>query len=104
MFLSEGSLKTIVFLLWYDRNEEPITHEKNKRYIGIDLHSDNFYAHYLSSQEAMGELYPLNDDSILDFLSTLKRSDEVAIESSTNTKHFIQQIERHVKKNYGCRP
>jgi len=72
--------------------------KKKQSYIGIDLHSDNFYAYYISENEEKEGFYSLDNKGIADFLLTLKKTDKVAVEASANTVNFVQNIERHVKE------
>lgn len=69
---------------------------QSKKYIGIDLHSDNFYVHYLTDEDESEDLYRLDDIGILDFIKTIHKKDEIAIEASGNTLNFVKKIEPFV--------
>lgn len=71
----------------------------SKRYIGIDLHTDNFFVCYYQNDEVKKEQkYLLNNQGIADFVETLSKKDWVAFESTANSYFFKERIERYVSK------
>jgi transposase len=69
-----------------------------KRWVGIDLHKNCFTVCYLS-QGGKRELreYKVSGTGIEAFRGTLKKSDEVAVESTGNTGYFVGEIRDLVK-------
>jgi transposase len=74
---------------------------KTMRFIGIDLHYDNFIAAYLRDDEIVKtvKIY-LNDvKTFQQFLNDLTENDYVAVEASTNSFWFYERVYQKVK---GC--
>jgi len=70
-----------------------------KRYIGVDLHKNSFrVCYYTSSKEHQFKTYKVRKTTIESFKKTLKKSDEVAVESTGNTGFFTREIEGCVKR------
>lgn len=69
------------------------------RFIGVDLHKNRFTA---CSMDKRGEHslkeFMVSARGIAGFKEGLKKTDEVAVESTGNTGYFIRQIENRVKK------
>lgn len=70
-----------------------------KKYIGIDLHTSNFTAFYINkNNEKHSQTFNIDPKSIKEFVKTLRRYDEIAIETVSNADYFRSIIEKHVKK------
>lgn len=70
-----------------------------KRYIGIDLHTDNFFACYYQGNKIKKEKkYLLDNQGINNFIKTLDKKDWVAFESTANSYFFKERIEPYVGK------
>lgn len=65
------------------------------RYIGVDLHSNSITVCYLteSGKEAL-KTYSLG--SLAEFRKSLRKSDQVAVEATGNTRWFVGQIKQEV--------
>jgi transposase len=69
-----------------------------KRWIGVDLHKNQFTVCYLNkSGEQALEVFRVDVKGITAFKKTLKKSDEVAVESTGNTVYFVIQIKECIK-------
>jgi transposase len=66
-------------------------------YIGVDLHTNSLTACYRTKQgKERTRTFAL---SCLDeFVKTLRKRDEVAVEATGNTGYFVRQIDKRVKK------
>lgn len=69
------------------------------RHIGVDLHRTNFVVCFLSADDTSRlETYPLTPDGITRFKEQLRKSDEVAVEVTTNIYYFYDQIRGQVNR------
>lgn len=66
------------------------------RFIGVDLHKSTFTVCFLKGEEKRFKTYKIGE--IEWFCSDLKPDDEVAVETTTNTRHFVRKIQDHVGK------
>lgn len=70
-----------------------------KRSIGVDLHKSAFTVCYYESEEKHEfKTYQVNMKSLGYFKNTLKKTDELAVESTGNTAFFVREIEDKVKR------
>ena len=69
------------------------------RYLGIDLHSNNFTCCYIDSEGNREKItYKIDDESIQSFINTLDYETSAMVEASTNTFKFVELIRDHVKE------
>lgn len=69
-----------------------------KRFIGVDLHKNNFTVCYLErSGETRLVVFKVSEDGIGRFKKTLRKEDEAAVESTGNAAYFVRKIEGLVK-------
>jgi transposase len=69
-----------------------------KRYIGVDLHKNNFVVCYLGKDGKQKlQSFKIDCGGIESFKKTLGKGDEVAVEASGNTAYFAREIEGKVK-------
>jgi len=68
-----------------------------KRYIGVDLHRDCFTA-CLRCEDGREKIEDWKLDELEDFLKKLRRTDEVAVEVSGNTRFFYDAVAPRVSK------
>ena len=69
------------------------------RFIGVDLHKTAFTVCYMEKgKEKRLKNYKVNGQGIDEFKSSLKKSDEVAVEATGNAGHFVRGIQGVVKK------
>jgi transposase len=65
------------------------------RYIGVDLHSNSITVCYLTeSGKEMLKTYSL--EALAEFRKSLRKSDQVAVEATGNTRWFVGQIKQGV--------
>lgn len=65
------------------------------RYIGVDLHTNCFTVYVLTSKgEGSFQEYKLSE--LTSFRKTLKRSDQLAVEATSNTRFFSEQVKERV--------
>jgi len=70
-----------------------------RRFIGVDLHKNSFrVCYYASETEHQFKTYQVRKTGLEAFKKSLKRSDEVAVESTGNTGFFTREIEGTVKR------
>lgn len=68
-----------------------------RRFIGVDLHKNSFTVCYMDKKgEHNLDNFRVSRKSIEDFKNTLKKTDEVAVESTGNTGYFTRAIEQDV--------
>ncbi|MDO9463895.1 MAG: IS110 family transposase [bacterium] len=68
------------------------------RYIGVDLHKNNFTVCYMNEREEHKiQSFRVDAGSIGMFQKSLSKSDEVAVESTGNTAYFVREIDSLVK-------
>jgi len=65
------------------------------RFIGVDLHKTAFTVCFLEGETKRFKTYKMHE--IEWFCSDLMPDDEVAVETTTNTRHFVRRITDHVK-------
>lgn len=72
---------------------------RNKQFIGVDLHTDNFVVCRLRpcAGESM-ETYSLSPEGLDAFKSSLNPSDEIAVEATGNSSFFYEKIHSYVKR------
>src|SRR6187200_2564807 len=68
-----------------------------RRYIGVDLHRDCFTA-CVRQENGKESLRDWKLDQLAEFVKTLRRSDEVAVEVSGNTRFFYDAVGPRVSK------
>ena len=69
------------------------------RSIGVDLHKNSFrVCYYRSEKEHQFKTYGVRKTGLEAFKKTLRKSDEVAVESTGNTGFFTREIEGRVKR------
>jgi len=70
-----------------------------KRSIGVDLHKSAFTVCYYESEEKVEfKTYQVNKMNLGYFKNTLKKTDELAVESTGNTAFFVREIQNKVKR------
>ena len=70
-----------------------------KRSIGVDLHKSAFtVCYYESGEKVEFKTYQVNMKSLEYFKKTLKKTDELAVESTGNTAFFVREIQSKVKR------
>jgi len=70
-----------------------------RRSIGVDLHKNSFRVCYYKSETGHEfKTYGVRRAGIEAFKKTLRKSDEVAVESTGNTGYFVREIEGKVKR------
>jgi len=69
------------------------------RFIGVDLHKNSFrVCYYKSETDYEFKTYHVSKTGLEAFKKSLKKSDEVAVESTGNTGFFTREIEGAVKR------
>lgn len=67
------------------------------RYIGVDLHKRSFAVCYRSKAGEIEEKeYKMTEAGIEEFKKRIRKTDEVAVESTGNTGYFVREIENCV--------
>lgn len=66
------------------------------RNIGVDLHKNNFLACFLNKEEKQKKQYKIEE--LYKFKKELRKTDRLAVESTTNTRYFVEQIRDRVKE------
>jgi transposase len=69
-----------------------------KRFIGVDLHKNMFTVCIFTPQEGRFEELRYRLSKIDEFKKILLETDEVAVESTGNTRYFINKIKSHVSR------
>jgi transposase len=64
------------------------------RFIGVDLHKSAFTVCFLEGEKKRFETYKIGE--IEWFCAELKADDEVAVETTTNTRHFVRKLQGYV--------
>jgi transposase len=64
------------------------------RYLGVDLHKNNFQACYLEGESKHFAQYSIH--SIDEFKKSLNKEDHLAVESTGNTRYFMNQVKEAV--------
>jgi transposase len=79
------------------RNFYKFSEEEKMRYIGVDLHTTQITVCYLTEKEDFSiKKYQLCE--IEKFVSDLRKTDEIAVEATGNTRWFVEQVKRVVKR------
>ncbi len=66
---------------------------KNKRYIGIDLHHNNFTCCIIQKDcDDFFKKFPLTEEGFEEFFRFIKKSDILALESSGNSTYFYNSV------------
>jgi len=69
------------------------------RHIGVDLHKTNFVVCFLSANDATRmETFPLTLQGLERFKRQLRKTDEVAVEVTSNIYYFHDQIKGYVSR------
>ncbi|MBN2425021.1 MAG: IS110 family transposase [Calditrichaceae bacterium] len=63
-------------------------------YIGVDLHKNNFQVCYINGQQKKFSHYSIHD--LEKFKETLNKEDHLAVESTGNTRYFMNQVKEAV--------
>ena len=66
-------------------------------YIGVDLHTNSLTACYRTKQ-GKERIRTFAMRRIADFVKTLRKHDQVAVEATGNTSYFVEQVGKRVKK------
>ena len=66
-------------------------------YIGVDLHTNSLTACYRTKQ-GKEQIRTFAIRRIADFVKTLRKHDQVAVEATGNTSYFVEQVGKRVKK------
>lgn len=66
-------------------------------YIGVDLHTNSLTACYRTKQ-GKERIRTFAINRIDEFVKTLRKQDKVAVEATGNTKFFVEQVGKRVKK------
>jgi transposase len=66
-------------------------------YIGVDLHTNSLTACYRTKQ-GKERIRTFAIRRIADFVKTLRKQDQVAVEATGNTSYFVEQVGKRVKK------
>jgi transposase len=70
-----------------------------KKFIGVDLHTDNFVVcYYLKDKNEAYLTFPMNEWGLKYFIATLSKKDELAVESVANAGFFYKKLRRYVKQ------
>ncbi len=69
-----------------------------KRYVGVDLHKNNFQVCYLSKGKNRQEVFRVSQSGIEEFRESLKKTDEVGVEATGNARYLVGEIEKAVKR------
>jgi len=69
------------------------------RAIAVDLHKTSFTVCFYNSEEDYEfKTYGVNQRGIEFFKANLKKTDEIAVESTGNTAYFVREVEKKVKR------
>jgi len=68
-----------------------------RQYIGVDLHTDNFVTSFLKNEEFVhSQKYDLSPKGFKLFKSKLSKRDKIAVEATSNSSYFYDQIYGYV--------
>lgn len=64
------------------------------RYIGVDIHLDNFVASFLNARTNENAIitFPYDDEGLLRFINKIDCTDRIAIEACGYSRHFIRMV------------
>jgi transposase len=68
------------------------------RYVGVDLHKNMFVVSFFDSDTHTHEVQGYQMQEIATFIDELDTADTVAVESTNNTRHFVNSICEHVSE------
>ena len=68
------------------------------RYVGVDLHKNMFVVSFYNTESLKHELKSYLMKEIAGFIEDLDTADTVAVESTNNTRYFVNSIREHVKE------
>lgn len=69
-----------------------------KRYVGVDLHKNNFQVCYLDEKGIKQQVYAVSKAGIKEFKKSLTKTDEVGVEATGNARYLTGEIEKEVKR------
>lgn len=69
-----------------------------KRYVGVDLHKNNFQVCYLGKNGIKQQVYKVNKTGVKEFKESLTKADEVGVEATGNARYLTGEIEKVVKR------
>jgi len=84
-----------------DNDSTPSKNERREimgRYIGVDLHKNMFVACFLGSRSKSHQLIQYHISAIDRFCEVLRSTDLVGVESTGNTRYFVDKISDRVKE------
>ena len=73
------------------------------RYIGVDLHKNNFVVCFMSKTGKV-EFQKYMMDQIGSFTKRLRRTDKIGIEATSNTRFFISHLKHRVSETIVLNP
>ena len=68
------------------------------RYVGVDLHKNMFVVSFFNSASHKHEVKSYLIKKIAGFIDDLDTADTVAVESTNNTRYFVNSIREHVSE------
>ena len=68
------------------------------RFVGVDLHKNMFVASFFEPKTGKHQLKGYHIKDILSFIRELQRDDKVGVESTNNTRYFVNQIRDSVRE------
>jgi len=68
------------------------------RYVGVDLHNNNFLVCYYEAENGKKEFRKFNLKEIEEFAKSLKKDDVVGVEATVNSRYFKKKVEGLVKE------
>ena len=72
--------------------------EREKRYVGIDLHKNMFVVCYLEGEKEELERYEFSKEGIEGFKEDLRETDELGVEATTNARYLVREVEDEVER------
>jgi len=72
--------------------------EREKRYVGIDLHKNMFVVCYLEAGEEELKRYEFSKEGIEEFKKDLRETDELGVEATTNARYLVREVEEGVER------
>lgn len=68
------------------------------RYVGVDLHKNNFQVCYLDRKGTKQRIYEVNPSGLKKFKASLNKTDRVGIEATGNARYIAGEIEKEVRQ------
>jgi transposase len=68
------------------------------RFIGVDLHNTMFVVCFLSQDGKKKDFKTYSIKMLKEFKKDLRKDDEIAVETTTNTRYFVKEISGKVKR------